>query len=142
MDRDSDKLIVATSDLAGLLGHGLPLLFLSGPDDSGRDPALVEHVATTILYLVVLALGAKGDGAAIADMRGLRAARVQELLNHIRIGFVDPSLSPEQIGRKLGLSPRYLQQLLQETGSTFTERVLGPRLQRARQMLVQRAPDI
>jgi AraC-like DNA-binding protein len=114
------------------------LQFLSGSDDLGRDPALAEHIATTILDLVVLSLGAKGDAAAVAHTRGLRAARVQELLHQIRIGFTNPSISPEQVARKLGLSPRYLQQLLQETGSTFTERVLELRLQRARQMLVQR----
>jgi AraC-like DNA-binding protein len=117
------------------------LVFLSGPDDSGRDPTLAEHVATTIVDLVVLALGAKGDGVAIAIRRGLRAARVQELLDQIRIGFADPTISPEQIARKFGLSPRYLQQLLQDTGSTFTERVLELRLQRARKMLIQRGNE-
>lgn len=113
------------------------LRFLSDSDDPERDPALTEHVATTVLDLVALSLGARGDASEIAQLRGLRAARLQELLLQIRIGFADPSISPEQIARKLGLSPRYLQQLLQETGAPFTERVLELRLQRARQMLVR-----
>lgn len=115
------------------------LQFLSGPDDSGPDPALARHAATTVLDLVALSLGAKGDASEIAHMRGLRAARLQECLHQIRVGFTDPGISPEQIARKLGLSSRYLQQLLQDTGSTFTERVLELRLQRARQMLVRTA---
>jgi len=113
------------------------LQFLSCSGDQGRNPALVEHVANVILDLVVLALGATGDAAALACMRGLRAARVQEILDQIRIGYADPSISPGRIARKLGLSPRYLQQLLQETGTTFSERVLELRLQRARRMLVR-----
>lgn len=119
---------------------GRYLKFLRGfdADGPGQDPAMAEHFATTILDLVALSLGAKGDWAAVAHARGLRAARMQELVDQIRTGFADPDISPEQVARKLRLSPRYLQQLLHETGSTFTERVLELRLQRARQMLVQR----
>ena len=113
------------------------LHFLSGSNDPVCAPDLAEHVATTVLDLVVLLLGARGDAAALAHTRGLRAARLQELLHQIQIRFTDPNISPEQVARKLALSPRYLQQLLQETGLTFSERVLELRLQRARQMLAE-----
>lgn len=117
------------------------LRFLGAADNPACDQALVEYLSTTILDLVVLALGATGDAAAVAHMRGARAARVQEILEQIRTGYADPNISPGRIARKLRLSPRYLQQLLQETGSTFNERVLELRLQRARQMLVRRGNE-
>jgi transcriptional regulator GlxA family with amidase domain len=65
----------------------------------------------------------------------LRAARLQEIVAEIRAGFADPEFSVQSLAGNLGLTPRYIQDLLQETGSSFTERVLELRLQRARAML-------
>jgi AraC-like DNA-binding protein len=109
-----------------------------GPDETIHGKALVRHVSTTLLDLVALALRASGDAAEIARMRGLRAARLQEILRGIERDFANPGLSPTRLGQKLGLSPRYIQDLLQETGTTFSERVLELRLQEARRMLATR----
>ena len=106
-----------------------------GPDGIGDDPLLTGHVEATLLGLAALALGEGRDAARIAGMRGLRSARVQELLVEIRAGFADPAFSPAKVALKLRLSPRYLQDLLQETGLGFTERVLELRLQKACTML-------
>jgi AraC-like DNA-binding protein len=100
-------------------------------DELPDDPLLARHIETTLIDLVALVLGAGSDAAAVAKMRGLRAARVQAILAEIRTGFADPSFSAGAVAAKLGLSARYLQDLLQETGASFTERVLELRLQQA-----------
>jgi AraC-like DNA-binding protein len=111
------------------------------PDGVGDDPALIEHVETTLLDLVALSLGAGREATEIAQMRGLRAARAQEIVAEIKSGFSNPAFSPRDIGLKLRLTPRYVQELLSETGTSFTERVLELRLQKARRMLANSRYD-
>jgi AraC-like DNA-binding protein len=106
-----------------------------GPDGFGADAALNDHLARTVLDLVALALGAGRDAAELARLRGLRAARLREVLHEIKSGFADPGCSPQRVALKLGLSARYIHDLLQETAATFTERVIELRLQKARAML-------
>jgi AraC-like DNA-binding protein len=105
------------------------------PDGIEDDPLLVDHVSTTLLDLVALCLDTGRDGAEIANMRGVRAARLQLAFAEIREGFADPGFSVERVAQKIGLSPRRVQGLLHEAGSSFTERVLELRLQRARSIL-------
>jgi len=111
------------------------LEFVHAPDDVKTDPGIAGHVARTITDLVVLALGASGDAAELARIRGLRAARLQHIIAEIHANFTDPRFSTHTIAGQLGVTARYVQHLLHETGSTFHERVLERRLQRARAML-------
>jgi AraC-like DNA-binding protein len=106
-----------------------------GPDDFRACPDLAQPVARTVMDLVVLALGAGGDAAELARVRGLRAARLQQIIAEIRANFSDPAFSTHTLAGKLGVTQRYVQRLLYETGSTFHDRVLELRLQRARAML-------
>jgi AraC-like DNA-binding protein len=106
---------------------------LAAPDDLEGDPQLIIHVERTLMDLVALALGARRDE--IPCMRGLRAARLHEIIAEIRMGFAEPAFSAQSVARKVGVTTRYVQDLLQETGTSFTERVLELRLQRARAML-------
>jgi AraC-like DNA-binding protein len=99
------------------------------------SPALQRSVAEHFCDLVALALGAKNDVAENAQMRGARAARAKQIIAEIESNFIDHGLSAHSVARKLGVSPRYVQDLLHETGLSFTERVMESRLQRARQML-------
>jgi transcriptional regulator GlxA family with amidase domain len=92
-------------------------------------------VAAHIRDLVALTLGATRDAAEAAKSGGLRAARLQAVLSEIEANFARPEFSTGYLARKLGLSPRYMQELLQEEGASFTERVLELRLQRARAIL-------
>ncbi|WP_280136651.1 hypothetical protein [Methyloceanibacter superfactus] len=103
------------------------LLETGGTDD---EHALTGRLDAMLLDLVALALGANGDVAEIAGMRGLRAARIREILAKIHQGFSSPAFSAQIVGQWLGLSPRYVQELMQETGIGFTARVLELRLQR------------
>jgi AraC-like DNA-binding protein len=63
---------------------------------------------------------------------------LREILAEIRASFPNLAFSPRTLAQKLGLSARYVQDLLQETGISFTERVLELRLQKARTMLMSR----
>jgi AraC-like DNA-binding protein len=116
-----------------LLGRYLDILPVA--KEIKANPNLTVHIARTLTDLVAVALGAEGDAAEIARMRGLRAARLQEIVAEIRAGFADPAFLPQSLARKLGVTVRHIQRLLQETGLSFHERVLELRLQRARAML-------
>ena len=110
-------------------------------DDIQDDPALSAFVNTTLFDLVALALGARRDEADLAGMRGLRAARLAEVLARIKEGFSEPDFSTQALAMKMGLSAKYVQKLLYETGTSFTERVLELRLQKARGQLADRRND-
>jgi AraC-like DNA-binding protein len=103
--------------------------------EAQEHAVLARHAETSLIDLMALVLNANGDIAEQASKRGLRSARVQEIIREISLGFVDPAFSAGTIGAKLGLSARYVQELLQETGYGFTDRVLELRLQKARAML-------
>jgi AraC-like DNA-binding protein len=109
--------------------------FLLQSDEVDAEPALSRQAGAALADLIALALGAKGDAAEIAIGRGLRAARLREALAVIEARFADPALSTEMVARALGLSRRYLNTLLLESGRTFAERVLELRLQKACAML-------
>jgi AraC-like DNA-binding protein len=115
-------------------------MLLTG-DGITDDPALVAHVETTLVDLFALALGAKRDAAQIMQMRGLRAARLQEILAAINKGFAEPDFAVRGVAQKLGVSPRYVNDLLHETGLSLAERVLELRLQKARAMLADPRHD-
>jgi AraC-like DNA-binding protein len=117
------------------------LELITGADGIGADEALDEHLGRTLLDLDALALGAGRDARELAHIRGLRAARLREVLHEIKINFADPRCSPHRVAQKLGLSARYVQDLLHETGTSFTERVTELRLQHARAMLASAQCD-
>jgi AraC-like DNA-binding protein len=109
--------------------------FLFGSQELDDEPLLAEVHRAALVDLTALALGAGRDASELARAGGLRAARIQEILAEIRRDFANPAFSAELVGMRLGLSSRYVQELLQVTKSTFSERVLELRLQKARTML-------
>ncbi|TGQ64244.1 AraC family transcriptional regulator [Mesorhizobium sp. M00.F.Ca.ET.186.01.1.1] len=100
---------------------------------------VADHIADLIAATASIAAPVTAHDN--ADARGLRAVRTQTILNKIRGGFTDPEISAQAVAKELGLSARYVQDLLQETGISFSERVLELRLQRAHRMLSQRHHD-
>jgi AraC-like DNA-binding protein len=104
-------------------------------------PDLLQHATDTVLDLVGLATGATGEPAELARSRGLRSARVLAIIARISLRYADPNFSAAQMAAQLQLSPRYVQELLQESGIGFSQRVLELRLRKAFDMLVDATFD-
>jgi AraC-like DNA-binding protein len=139
--RGADDLLVAPIDpdleAVQLLRRYLGLL---AGQESGNDATLDRHIESTVVDLLALSLGASRD-ARLAEMRGVRAARAHDIIGRIRETFMDPRCSPREVAKAMGLSPRYVNELMHETGTSFAERVMELRLQQARAMLGNRRTD-
>ena len=99
---------------------------------AGRTTDLYgEH----IIDLVALALGAEGESRAVAEGRGVRAARRSAILGEIERRCSDPGTNAVAIARSLGVTPRYVHLLLEGTGKSFTLHVLQRRLEKAAVLL-------
>jgi AraC-like DNA-binding protein len=122
-----DKHITAQRLLFGYLRTGFNI-HLSA---SRATDLYGEH----IIDLVALALGADGEGRAVAEERGARAARLATILREIERRSGDPGLSAVTIALLLGITPRYVHLLLEETGKSFTHHVLARRLERTATLL-------
>ncbi|MDX2219230.1 MAG: helix-turn-helix transcriptional regulator, partial [Burkholderiales bacterium] len=96
------------------------------------DPQLNRLVANHVYDLMALAIGATRDGAEEARRRGVRAARLDVIKADLRR---EPLLAIQDVALRQGVSPRYVQMLFEEAGTTFTEFVLDIRLAAALRML-------
>ena len=114
---------------------------LMEPGTLANDPVLTEHIEATVCDLMALALGTAENNAALARLRGLRAARCADILREIASCFADPAFSIKVVAARTGVSASYVQQLLRETGLSLSERVLELRMQKARRMLADRRND-
>jgi len=103
--------------------------------EEAPPPELAHTIGEHLLDLTAAALGPTAEASEIIAQRGLRAARLHAVLSRITQRFSDPNLSLDDLAGHLGLSRRYVQQLLDETGKSFTEHVTERRLQRAHAML-------
>jgi len=99
-------------------------LDLSG---GGRAAQLCDEY---IIDLIVLALGAEGDARELVERRSVGAMRRAAILREIGARATDPRLSADAIASGLGITPRYLRLLLEETGQSFSQHVLERRLDR------------
>ena len=96
------------------------------------SPGLQRTVVTHVHDLIALALGASRDGSEIAARRGLRAARLRAVKADVRANLASAELSVSIVARRQGITPRYLHMLFEDEGSTFSQFVLGERLDLAR----------
>ena len=91
---------------------------------------LRQAVATHVYDLMALALNP--DRAPCEDTLSLAAAaRLAVILERIARRFDDPELSESAVAQEQRVSVRYLQRLLEISGTSFTARVNELRLQRA-----------
>jgi AraC-like DNA-binding protein len=98
-------------------------------------PKLRERVVAHVHDLVALLLGAEGDARHAAEARGGRAARREAILSDIERRHADPSLTAGMVAALLGITPRYVHLLLEETGRSFSRHLLERRLEKAAAML-------
>src|SRR5262249_3059251 len=96
---------------------------------------VLQSFGLHILDLVAAIIGPTGDGAALAEAGGIRAARLREVLSAIERNAVDPNFGADAVAAQLAVTTRYVNRLLEETGRTFSEHVNEHRLRRAWRLL-------
>ena len=108
--------------------------------------ALAETLPLTTPELQRLAVGhmhdlvagtirATRDGRAIAEGRGIAAARLQAIMTTISTHLGDGDLSVAEIARRHRVTPRYVHKLFENEGLTFSSFILGQRLSRVHRLL-------
>jgi AraC-like DNA-binding protein len=105
-------------------------------DDAAlTTPELRSAVTAHVHDLAALALGATRDGAEIAKIRGVRAARLRAIKEEIIGNLSRRNLTADAIAASHGISPSYVRKLFERDGTTFSDFVLGQRLTCAHRML-------
>lgn len=102
---------------------------------SVATPTLRQIAPKHMYDLAALAIGARRDSAEIASNRGLRAARFQAVKADIVRNLRDQHLSSNEVAARVGISPRHLRRLFELEGTSFSEFVLGKRLQNVHYMI-------
>jgi len=102
------------------------------------NPAIARSVSDHIIDLAALALGARGDFAEAAKLRGAKAARLSAVKSDILLALGRSDLSTELIAARHGIAPRYVRKLFEEAGSSFSSFVVRERVVKARRMLIDR----
>lgn len=101
-------------------------------------PEMRQLIVAQLCDLVAVALGATGDAAAVAEGRGIRAARLRAIKSDIEANLVDGDLSPAAVARRHKISDSYIRKLFEGEGTSFSEFVRIRRLVRAHRMLADR----
>ena len=110
---------------AGAIADGQPV----------HTAELQRLVVIHIHDLIAATVGATRDGLAIAEGRGIRAARLRAIMADIATNLSDCSLRVAAVARRQGVTPRYVHKLFEREGLSFSAFVLGRRLSRAHRML-------
>ena len=138
-------LVSGVDDLVGreLAPGGALSLAMDYSDLLLRHPGAVDEagfaIASHLMDLAALGLGARGDLAGAARRGGVRAVRLQAVLMVLEKRFTEPDFSAQKLAAAAGLSERYVNELLYEAGASFTMRLLELRLRKAAGLLAQPA---
>ncbi len=143
---------VSRSEVAALLGRldDAPLCFV--PRDTEALQLLVTYtrgiasvsLATPELQrlavshmndLMAAVVSATRGGRAIAEGRGIAAARLRAIMVDICAHLGDGDLSAAEVARRQRVSPRYVHKLFENEGFTFSSFVRDQRLARAHRLL-------
>jgi AraC-like DNA-binding protein len=136
-------MVSGVDDLVGreLAPGGALSLAMDYSDLLLRHPGAVDQarfaIASHLMELVALGLGARGDTAAEARRGGVRAVRLKAVLMILEARFTEPDFSAQKLAAAAGLSERYVNELLYEAGASLTSRLLELRLRRAAEWLTQ-----
>jgi AraC-like DNA-binding protein len=103
--------------------------------EGGLSPSVATLADRHLRELLANIFDPEGDLARAGVYGGVKAARLQAVVEDIATRVTDPDLSAATVGRRLGLSERYVQQLLEGAGLSFSAYVRDLRLRRARQLL-------
>src|SRR3954471_21619188 len=134
-------LVSGVDDLVGreLAPGGALSLAMDYSDLLLRHPGAVDEaglaIASHLMDLAALGLGARGDVAGAARRGGVRAVRLKAVLMILQKRFTEPDFSAQKLAAAAGLSERYVNELLYEAGASFTLRLLELRLRKAADLL-------
>jgi AraC-like DNA-binding protein len=98
------------------------------------SPTLRRTVVEHIYDLVALAI-CQDRTPDERSLSATAAARLEVALGYIKKHFDKPGLTIAAVAHDQNISPRYLQRLIETTGTTFSERLQELRLQRAYELL-------
>jgi len=101
-------------------------------------PEMRQLIAAQLCDLIAVTLGATRDAAAVAEGRGIRAARLRAIKSDIDAHLAHGDLSPAAVARRQRISDSYIRKLFEGEGTSFSEFVLVRRLVRAHRMLTDR----
>ncbi len=144
---DMAKMVPHIKRFAGLrlsnCGMAVKLLIryldgLEGSDALGNEQEariFGEH----LVDLISMAVGAQSEVLQLAEKRGVRAMRHAAVLREIERNIGDNRLSAALVAEMLGVTPRYIHFLLEESGRTFSEHVLARRLELVEALLSDEA---
>lgn len=107
------------------------LLKLSGAAEQADIPRFAaDHIADLVVAAVALKTLHQETQAP-----SLRAARFETVRRELDRNFMMPGFSLTALARRLLVSPRYVQALFSEAGTSFTDELTTRRLMRAHEML-------
>jgi AraC-like DNA-binding protein len=104
-------------------------------DPSLAIPQMRRLIAAQLCDLVAVTLGATRDAIAVAEGRGIRAARLRAIKGDIEAHLATGNLSPGAVAKRQQISDSYIRKLFESDGTSFSRFVLGRRLERAHRML-------
>jgi AraC-like DNA-binding protein len=133
--------LVAVPIPRGAPGLGLLRSYVTGllsNIDSLASSALQRLAIGHVYDLLALVLAGPDNGAAATESGGVRAARLHAIKTDIGERLRSPGLTINAVAARRGLTPRYIQRLFEQEGTSFTSFVLGARLALAHQMLNDR----
>ena len=122
--------------LAGAIAHGslaarLLCELLTGLAHGGRDKA-GRHAAILDAAAALAGLCLAERPPAPVTLTGLAAARADEIIRYLERNFANTQLNPGSMADELGISVRYAHKLLEQTGRSFRQELIGLRLRAAR----------
>ena len=94
-------------------------------------PDMRQLAVAQLCDLVAITLGATRDAAALAEGRGIRAARLRAIKSDIEAHLGHDDLSPGAVARRQKVSDSYIRKLFEGEGTSFSQFVLNRRLVRA-----------
>jgi AraC-like DNA-binding protein len=105
------------------------------------DPALSapdvrQLLVTQLCDLVAVTIGATRDAAAVAEGRGIRAARLRAIKTDIEANLALGDVSAASVARRQNVSDSYIRKLFEGEQTSLSEFVLGRRLVRVHRLLM------
>jgi AraC-like DNA-binding protein len=107
-------------------------------DPAIAEPQVRQLVVAQLCDLIAVTLGATRDAQALAEGRGIRAARLCAIKSDIEAHLANGDLSPAAVAARQRISDSYIRKLFEGEGTSFSEFVLLRRLARAHRMLTDR----